>query len=91
MDIELAVGRETWWVCWEALQSIKEQEVFVVVVAFPEQMNTDVLSHGRKRLQIWRQFFYDGQGSEGFWLIKGSSYYSPSLRRGSIKKEMQPK
>lgn len=68
-----------------------EQEAFVVVVAFPEQMSTDVLSHGRKLLQTWRRFFYNGQGSEGFWLIKGSSSHSPSLRRGSIKEEMQPK
>lgn len=43
-----------------------EQEAFVVVVAFPEQMSSNVLVHGKKLLQIWRQFFYVGQGSEGF-------------------------
>lgn len=54
-------------------------------------MSTDVLSHVRKLLLTWRQFFYHGQGSEGFWLIEGSSYDSPSLRSESIKEEMQPK
>lgn len=54
-----------------ALRSIKkkmvqtEQEAFVVV-AFPEQMSFDVLAHEKKLLQIWRQFFYVGRGSEGF-------------------------
>lgn len=42
-----------------------EQEAFVVV-AFPEQMSSDVLAHEKKLLQIWRQFFYVGRGSEGF-------------------------
>lgn len=54
-------------------------------------MSTGVFSHARKLLQIWSQFFSDGQGSEGLWLIKESSYHSLFLRRGNIKTEMQPK